>query len=173
MAGCGKDEAEGCDEHGKGELMIHSLLLLFAQAEVAGLQVILEEIRKQAAKSDQTGMIYLFVLVVCLLGVGGFFVLRYMLTHAREIHAEANKTLLEISSKYDARFAAVSDTFSRECTALRGVILRTLSDSRDMVHATRDIAQIALSGKEFAELYAKRESELKAKRDRDETPLNQ
>lgn len=145
--------------------------MLFAQLpDPITMTVLLEEIKKQAAKSDQSGMMYLFILVVCLFALGGFFVLRYMLTHAREIHAEANKTLLDISAKHEARCDSLTKTFSSECSQLRQVILRLMSDARDMVHAARDIAGVAVNQKELLDRLSKAEADVKAKNDRDSVP---
>jgi len=142
--------------------------MLFAQiADPVTITVLMEEIKKQAAKSDQSGVIYLFVLVMVVAGIGAFFVLRYMLTHAREIHSEANKTLLDISAKHESRCSSLTDAFSTECAELRRVILRIMSDARDMVHAARDIAGVAVNQKELLERMSKAEAEAKNKRDRD------
>lgn len=145
--------------------------MLFAQDPIT-MTALLEEIRKQANASDQSGVIYLFVLVLSLAGLGGFFVLRYMLTHARDIHAEANKTLLDITAKHETRCSSLTDVFSAECAALRKVILRIMSDARDMVHAARDIAGTAVNQKELLERLSKAEAEVKSKRDR-ELPVNE
>ena len=142
--------------------------MLFAQVvDPLTAASIMEEIRKQAMKSDQSGMIYLFVLVIVLVGIGGFFVLRYMLTHAGQIYTEANKTLLEISSKHEQRCSTLTDTFANECSELRKVILRIMSDARDMVHAARDIAGVAVNQKELLDRLSRAEADVKAKRDRD------
>lgn len=146
-------------------------MLLAQIADPVTLVTLLEEIRKQAIRSDQSGMVYLFMLVVCVFGIGGFYVLRYVLNHAREIHSEANRTLLEISTKHETRCDSLTKTFASECVQLRQVILRIMSDARDMVHATRDIAGVAVNYKQFADDYSKKELELKSKRDR-ENPIS-
>lgn len=144
--------------------------MLFAQVEA--VPALMEEIKRVSERAgDNTNVIYLFMLVVTVIAIGGFFVLRYMLTHAREIHSEANKTLLEISTKHETRCDSLTRTFSSECAQLRQVILRIMSDARDMVHATRDVAASSVTGKEFHEKYRKAEEEMKAKRDRD-SPIN-
>jgi len=147
--------------------------MLFAQiVESVTIPVLLEEIKKASASSaGQSNVIYLFVVVLTLASLGAFFVLRYMLTHAREIHVEANRTLLDISAKHEARCSSLTDTFSGECAELRKVILRIMSDARDMVHAARDIAGTATTQKELLERLSKAESELKSRHDR-ESPVD-
>jgi hypothetical protein len=146
--------------------------MLFAQiVESITIPVLLEEIKKASAGTGQANVIYLFVVVLTLGGLGGFFVLRYMLSHAREIHTEANKTLLDITAKHELRCSSLTDVFSTECAELRRVILRIMSDARDMVHATRDIAGVAVSQKDLLERLSKAEAEVKNKRDRD-TPVD-
>jgi hypothetical protein len=143
---------------------------MLAQLDPISTSMLLEEIKKASSKADQSGVIYLFVLVIVLFGCGGFVLLRYVLNHAREIHSEANKTLLEISSKFEVRCDGMTKSFSYEQAQLRQVILRVISDARDMVHATRDLATIAVSAKDLLESYRKKEEEFKSKRDR-ESPL--
>lgn len=143
---------------------------LLAQVESVAVPALLEEAKRAAAAGgSQTNVIYLFVVVLTIGAVGGFFVLRYMLTHAREIHSEANRTLLDISAKHEARCDSLTKAFSNECAQLRQVILRTMSDARDMIHATRDIASVAVSAQDLLERYRKKEDELKAKTDRDQS----
>lgn len=145
------------------------LVGLYAQAETVAIPALMEEIKRVSSGNSQTNVIYLFVLVLAVASTGGFFLLRYVLSHAREIHSEANKTLLDISSKHEARCESLTKTFSNECSQLRQVILRVMSDARDMVHATRDIAQSAVTGKELLDAYRKKEDEIKSKRDRETT----
>lgn len=158
--------------------MLSYLLLAFAQIDpVTAAPVVLEQIRK----ADQTGIIYLFVLVIALGGIGFFVLLRYVLTHAgaihsesnktlREIQADNNKTLLEIMGKHESRLTTITEAFSRECAELREVILKIMSDARDMVHATRNIATEAVSAKDLVDKYEKEEERLKARRDREGPP---
>jgi len=130
---------------------------------------VMDEIKRIAGKNDQTAIIYMVFLMMVVGFAAAFFLIRYVLNHAREIHSESNKTLLDISGKHETRCEKLTTTFSTECAQLRQVILRIMSDARDMVHATRDIAQTAVSGKEFIELYQKKEADIKTSRDRDQS----
>jgi hypothetical protein len=144
---------------------------MLAQVESIAVPALLNEASRvatatAAATNGQTSVIYLFVVVISIGAIGGFFVLRYMLTHAREIHTEANRTLLDISAKHETRCDSLTKAFAFECAQLRQVILRTISDSRDMVHATREIASVAVSSRELLGQLSKKEDEIKAKQDR-------
>lgn len=148
--------------------LLDSTQMLFAQVTDVITGPAMEEIKRVANKADQTGIIYMVFLMMIVGFAGAFFLIRYVLNHAREIHTESNKTLLDISTKHESRCDSLTKTFSSECAQLRQVILRLMSDARDMVHATRDIASTAVTAVEFSERYAKKEEEIKAKRDRDQ-----
>ncbi len=145
------------------------LSLLMAQVEAVTAPA-MDELRRIAGKNDQTAIVYMVFLMMVVGFAAAFFLIRYVLNHAREIHSESNRTLLDISSKHETRCDKLTTTFSTECAQLRQMMLRITGDARDMVHAARDIAQSSINGKEFVELYQKKEAELKANRDRESHP---
>ncbi len=151
--------------------LVGSFRLAMAQGPEAIIApAVMEELKRLAGKNDQTAIIYMVFLMMVVGFVAAFFLIRYVLNHARELSSESNNTLLDITGKHENRCDKLTTTFSTECAQLRQVILRIMSDARDMVHATRDIAQTAVTGKDFIEQYHKKEAELKATRDREMQP---
>ncbi len=101
----------------------------------------------QPPKSDAQYMIWLFVVALLIFGGGGFYVLRYMLMHAKEIHETSHKTI-----------SSLSQTFTAECNAQRDQHHKDMVMSRDNVHDIRDVSQIAITAKEFAEELQRRQA---------------
>jgi hypothetical protein len=114
--------------------------IMLAQAEAAVLQKAVEELMKQQPQNDSQYAMYLFMFALLIFGCGGFYVLRYMLTHTREIHDTSHKTI-----------QSLSECFSEECQAARDQHHKDMVMSRDNVHDIRDVATIAVSAKDFAE----------------------
>lgn len=122
--------------------------LLAQAAESAVIQKAVEELLKQQPKGDAQYAMYVFVVAIVIFSCGGFYVLRYMLTHTREIHDTSHKTI-----------TALSETFSAECMAARDQHHRDMVMSRDNVHDIRDVATSACGLRDFnEELRKKQES---------------
>jgi cell division protein FtsX len=111
---------------------------LIAQTETVIIQKAVEEMLKQAPKNDAQFALYVFVVAILVIGCGGFYVLRYMLAHTKEIHETSHKTI-----------SALSETFSSECRAARDQHHKDMVMSRDNVHDVRDVAMSAVSLREF------------------------
>lgn len=104
-------------------------MLLLAQSEAVLLQKAIEELAKNQPKTNEQYAMYVFVVALLIIGCGGFYVLRYMLTHTREIHETSHKTI-----------TGLSECFSAECAAARDQHHKDMVMSRDNVHDIRDVA---------------------------------
>lgn len=125
---------------------------MFAQGEAVLIQKALEELQKQQGNNASSA--YVFALVILIIGGGAFYVLRYMLSHTREIHTESHKLITKMA-----------ETFKNECREQREQHFIDQAYARDMGHAMRDVAQTAVTGKEFVSELQIRESKLKEERD--------
>jgi hypothetical protein len=119
---------------------------ILAQAEAVAAQKLIEELAKHPPQSDSQYAMYVFVVALLIIGCGGFYVLRYMLTHTREIHETSHKTI-----------TGLSETFSNECKSLREQHHKDMVMSRDNVHDVRDVAMTAVGVREFAEELKKKQ----------------
>lgn len=121
---------------------------IIAQAEAAIAAKVVEALANQKPANDAQFALYVFVVALLIIGCGGFYVLRYMLTHTREIHETSHRTI-----------TGLSESFSAECAAQRDQHHRDMVMSRDNVHDIRDVATVAVSAREFADgLRQKQES---------------
>jgi ABC-type nickel/cobalt efflux system permease component RcnA len=113
---------------------------LLGQAEAVVIEKLAVELAKAQPKTNEQYAIYIFVVAILIIGCGAFYVLRYMLTHSREIHDTSHKTI-----------TGLSEAFSAECKALREQHHRDTIAHRDMVHDACGLAQQAVSAKELSE----------------------
>lgn len=132
------------------------MLWLLAQAETVVIQEALKEL-----KTSQGNSAYIFGLFVIIISCGAFYVLRYMMTHTREIHAESHASINAVTERSHQTISGLSERFSEECSKLREQGHRDISLARDMVHAARDLAQSNVSQREFIEKMQEKTSQLK------------
>jgi hypothetical protein len=127
--------------------------------QVTEVPEVLRGMKEVAAQSENARLLYMIVGALIIFGIGFFFMMRHVLLHTREIHAEANKTNNENSKLFQETIQHLTTTFSNECRSIREMSHRNQLAARDMVHVARDLAQGCVSQKEVMSEWQKREDE--------------
>lgn len=120
---------------------------IIGQIEVEIASKIAAELAKQSGNSS--GAVYVLVFALLMVGSGAFYVLRYMLGHTKDIHDTAHANIRQITADHKTACETLTDTFNSEMVAQREQHHKDMLAARDMAHAARDAAQLAVSAKEF------------------------
>ena len=105
--------------------------MILAQVET----VIVEKVLEGIAKQQGGGNTYVFVGTIVLLFIGSFAVLKYMLTHAKEIHDQAQNTIRDVAADHKVACETITETFNNEIKAARDHHDKVTDKFRDMVVA--------------------------------------
>lgn len=124
-------------------------ILLMAQAETVMLEKLAGELAKQQTAGNGQ-VVYIFVLAIAVMGCGFFYALRYLMGHTREIHEKSHENIKTVTQDHKEACHELTKTFNSEMMASREQHHKDVSACRDMVHVARDLAQSAVSSKEYA-----------------------
>jgi len=136
-------------------------MIMLAQTETL-VKELVGELAKEAGKTEAGSIVYLFLLAILGLGIGFFFVLRYIIQHTKEVHSAANQNIKEVadihrasSEKMANAFTTGTDLIMKDSIAQREQHHKDMIMARDMTHAARDAAQASVSQRELNEQLTK------------------
>lgn len=136
--------------------------MLIGQAETAVVTELIAELAKNADKTAGGAIIYIFVIVIALFFIGFFFVLRYVIQHTKDVHNAANANIEKVSTAHKETCTILAESFTtgtdlimKDSIAQREQHHKDMIIARDLVHASRDAAQSAVSQRELNDALAK------------------